>query len=405
MIPVEHALQTILSTVSELPTEQAALVDSLGRVLAEPVLASDNLPPFDNSAMDGFVVRVADLQAASREHPAILPIAGEVAAGHAPTSVLAPGTAMRIMTGAMLPLGAEAVVKVEDTEASDGRVAFFRAAEPDDHIRRAGEDVRQGDQVLDLGMVLTPWRIQMAAAVGRPQLKVVRPARVAILATGDELVEPGEPIGPGQIRNSNAYALYAQILACGAVPIRLPTIPDTREATREAIELALSQADAIVSSGGVSMGEFDYVGETVGRLGTVHFTAIAQQPGKPFTYATVGGKPYFGLPGNPVSTSQSFELYVRPALRRMMGHRALMRPTVRARLVTGTKSPEGKRSFLRATVSPTSDGYEAHLTGPQGSGIIHSLVRANALVAIPETTTRVAAGETIEAILIEQPEV
>lgn len=405
MIAVEHALETILTTMTQLPAQEAGLHELLGRVLAESVVSADQVPPFANSAMDGFAVRVADLRGASRATPVVLPVTFEVAAGSTPGVTIEPGTAVRIMTGAMVPEGTEAIVKVEDTEPRGARVAIMTEPAVGDHVRLAGEDVQTGQQVLEAGMVLTPPRIQMAAAVGLSMLKVVRAARVAILTTGDELVEPGRPLRPGQIRNSNAYGLYAQILAAGAIPVPLPTARDTRDDTLARIQEGLAQADAVISSGGVSMGDYDYVSETVQRLGNVHFTAIAQQPGKPFTYATIGAKPYFGLPGNPVSTMVCFELYVRPALRMMMGHRALRRPRVQARLLEGTTSPQGRRSFLRAIVRPTDEGYEARLTGPQGSGIIHSLVRANAFVVVPEDVTRVEAGEPVEAILIEQPEV
>lgn len=404
MIPVEQAIQTILSTVHALEAEPVPLYQALGRVLAESVTAPGDLPPFDNSAMDGFAVRVADVRDASVERPAELAIASEVAAGARAEVALTDGQAIRIMTGAPTPPGTEAVVRVEDTEVAGDRVRIKVSAPLGDNIRRAGEDVAAGTPVLEAGMVLTPARLQMAAAVGRPVLSAIRPVRVGILATGDELVDLDAPLLPGQIRNSNAYGLYAQVLAAGAIPVPLGVARDTREDTEAKLRAGLAQADVVVSSGGVSMGEYDYVSAVLSELGTVHFTAIAQQPGKPLTYATVAGKPFFGLPGNPVSTMVCFELYVRPALRKMMGHRALFRPQVTAVLQEPLRSPAGKRSFLRAVVGRNEDGYEATLTGPQGSGMIHSLVDANALLVIPEETRRMEVGEPVTALLIEQPE-
>lgn len=405
MIPVEQALQIILESVGARAPESTPLQEALGLVLAESVTASSDLPPFDNSAMDGFAVRIADVRGASAAHPVELPIATEVAAGDGADVALPSGQAIRIMTGAPVPPGAEAVIRVEDTEVVGDRVRLKVSCALGENVRRAGEDVAAGAPVLAAGMVLTPARLQMAAAVGRPRLAVVRPVRVGILATGDELVELDSPLQAGQIRNSNAYGLYAQVLAAGAIPVPLGIARDTRADTEAKLRAGLATADVVVSSGGVSMGEYDFVAAVLSELGTVHFSAIAQQPGKPLTFATVDGKPCFGLPGNPVSTMVSFELYVRPALRRMMGHRALFRPMVEAELLQGLRSPEGKRSFLRAVVATADGRVTATLTGPQGSGMIHSLVDANALLVIPEATRRMEAGERVKALLIEQPEV
>lgn len=405
MIPVERALETILETVSCLPPEPVPLYRALGLVLAEGVRATDDLPPFDNSAMDGFAVRVADVAHASEQQPAQLAIASEVAAGARAEVALQPGQAIRIMTGAPTPPGAEAVVRVEDTVVAGDRVRIMVPAPLGDNIRRAGEDVAAGTEVLQAGMALNPARLQMAAALGRATLSAVRPVRVGILTTGDELVDLEAPLLPGQIRNSNAYGLYAQVLAAGAIPVPLGVARDTRADTEAKLRAGLVASDVVVSSGGVSMGEYDYVSAVLQALGQVHFTAIAQQPGKPLTYATVEGKPYFGLPGNPVSTMVSFELYVRPALRKMMGHRALFRPVVEAVLAEPVRSPAGKRSFLRAVVTAEGTGYRAALTGSQGSGMIRSMVAANALLVVPEQTRRMEAGERVRALLIEQPEV
>lgn len=405
MITVDEALRTILGSVETLDSEPTCLHAALGRVLAESVTSEAPLPSFDNSAMDGFAIKTQDVQGASFEHPVWLPLVGEAAAGRPWTRPLEQGEAVRIMTGAPVPSGAEAVIRVEDTLVHGDRVAFRVAARAGEHIRRAGEDVTAGQAVLLAGMPLTAGRIQMAAALGHGTLQAIRAPRVAILATGDELVEVFDPLAPGKIRNSNAYGLHAQILACGALPMPLGIAKDTREDTEAMIRRGLESADVVVSSGGVSMGDYDYVAEVAAKLGSVHITAIAQQPGKPLTYAILSGKPYFGLPGNPVSTSVCFEVYVRPALRKMMGHTAWFRPVVSARLQASVRSPKGKRSFLRVIVEATSEGYTARLTGPQGSGIIHSLVHANALAIVPEAVEHLDAGAPIDVMLIEQPEV
>lgn len=405
MTTVDDALDTILGSIQVLATEPTSLHAALGRVLGESVTAQAPLPSFDNSAMDGFAIKTSDVRGASFEHPAWLRIVGEVAAGRPWDRTLEHGEAVRIMTGAPVPQGAEAVIRIEDAVVDGDRAGFGVAARPGEHIRQAGEDVPAGQGVLRSGMPLTAGRIQMAAALGYPTLLTFRAPRVAILSTGDELVEVSARLAPGMIRNSNAYGLYAQVLACGAIPVPLGIAKDTREDTEAMIRRGLESADVVVSSGGVSMGDYDYVAEVVSTLGSVHITAIAQQPGKPLTYATLSGKPYFGLPGNPVSTAVCFEVYVRPALRKLMGHTAWFRPVVSARLQASVQSPKGKRSFLRVVVESVPEGYAARLTGPQGSGIIHSLVHANALAVVPEAIEHLVAGDLVDVMLIEQPEV
>ncbi|HEY9900752.1 MAG TPA: gephyrin-like molybdotransferase Glp [Pantanalinema sp.] len=399
MIPVEEARRLILSTVSPMPGVRTPLLQALGRVLAEPVDSPHAHPPFDNSAMDGYAVRAEDLALASPHAPVRLSVRSEVAAGWTEPPELAPVTACRIMTGAIMPSGADAVVKVEETRESDGHVTFARGARVGQNVRLRGEDLTAGARVLEPGTLLNAARIGLLAGVGRSHVEVHPAVRVAIVATGDELVEPGSELAPGQIYGSNAYALAGMVLEAGAVPVLMGIARDDRQATLELVERALS-CDVVITSGGVSVGAFDHVGETFSRLGSVHFDRVAQQPGKPFTYATLAGKPAFGLPGNPVSAMVAFEYYVRPALLRMMAHPRPDRPTVRSVLTERCSKSPGRTAFLRAVVRREADGYRATLTGPQGSGRMTSMAAANALLVIPAESAAAEAGEAFETLLL-----
>lgn len=397
MISVEEARSLILRDASPGPSEVLPLLRSLGRTLAERIVAPLSLPPFDNSAMDGFAVRACDLEAAGPSAPVWLPVAMEVAAGAEGLAPLAPGTACRIMTGSPIPPGADTVVMVELTREETGRVAFTHPAPRGQNIRRAGEDLKQGDLLMEPGTLLTPARIALFAGIGRPEVRVHAAPRVAILTTGDELVQPGTPLQPGQIYDSNAYALAAMVVEAGGTPVILGVIRDDREQTRRLLREAVTY-DAILTSGGVSMGSYDFVGEVLKEQGSLHFDRVAQQPGKPFTYATLGGKPVFALPGNPVSTMVCFEVYVRPALRRMLGHAEWDRPRIRVTLREAFAKKPGRQTFLRAVIEPTPDGAMARLAGAQGSAILSTMARANALLIVPAEATQLAAGEQVEAL-------
>ncbi|HEY9898514.1 MAG TPA: gephyrin-like molybdotransferase Glp [Pantanalinema sp.] len=399
MIPVEAARSLILEAVGPTPTEPTPLLAALGRALAEDVRAATAHPPFDNSSMDGYAVRAADLAPASEANPVWLPVVGEVAAGCGEPPTVGPGEACRIMTGAILPPGADAVVMVEETREENGQVRFARPCRPGQSVRRAGEDLAPGALVLEAGTALNAARLGLLAGVGRSHVPTHRAPRVAILTTGDELVQPGEPLGPGQIYASNAISLAGMVMEAGAVPVPVGVARDDREETRRMVEEALA-CDALITSGGVSMGRFDHVSEVLAAMGTVHFDRVAQQPGKPFTFATLAGKPVFGLPGNPASALVCFTCYVRPALRKMMGHRDLEGRRVRAKLDEAIRKPAGKTAFLRAVIESGPDGYRARLTGSQSSGMMTSMARANALLVIPAERDGAQAGEAFEALLL-----
>lgn len=401
MIPVETARRLILERMTALPAATIPLLTALGRVLAEPIDSPISLPPFDNSAMDGYALRSADVADASLDRPCWLAIAAEMAAGTTRQPTLLAGQACRIMTGSPLPAGADAVLKVEETQELDGKVAIPRPVPPGENLRRAGEDLVAGMRILEAGTPLNAARLALLAGVGRATVAVHGVARVAILTTGDELLEPGEDLLPGHIYNSNAYALAALVAEAGAVPFRLGVAPDDREATRRSLSEAL-EYDVVLTTGGVSMGVYDFVGETLAELGTVHFDRVAQQPGKPFTFATVKGKPVFGLPGNPVSAMVSFEYYVRPALRKLMGHLRLDRPRVEVVMDEGFQKRPGRQLFLRGQVERSAEGFRARLSGLQGSAMLGSMAAANALILVPAELGPVRAGDRLEALLLDE---
>lgn len=398
MIAAQQARQLILGSAIRRETMRVPLLAAHGKVLAAPAIAQVSLPPFDSSAMDGFALRLADTAFASTIAPVSLPISFEIPAGCLDLPHLDPGQACRIMTGAPLPPGAEAVIKLEDVKEEGGRISLERPAQGGENIRRAGEDVLCGTCLLEPGDVLTAPRVALLAAIGMEAAEVYRPVRVAILTTGDELVEPGQALQPGQIYDSNAFAMMAMVSEAGGIPVRLGPCPDDPAKTRALLESAL-QYDMVLTSGGVSLGRYDFVGAALAELGTVHFTSVAQQPGKPFTYATVAGRPVFGLPGNPVATMVTFEYYVRPLMRRLMGYRELERPKCLATLKEPIKQNPEKQLFLRAILD--AKGPKARLTGAQGSHLITSMARANALLVIPPGSRKLEAGEQVEAILLE----
>ena len=426
MIQVEAAHRLVRErTGGPLPGAWVSLLDLLGRVLAEDVVAPADVPPFDSSAMDGYAVQAADV-----EVPEVsLAILGEVAAGQAwGGAPLTRGQAVRIMTGAPIPPGADTIVPVEEARELDDRVVVLAPGRAGDHVRPAGHDVPAGQSALHCGDVLTPARIGLLAALGRPGAIVVNQARVAILCTGEELVDPvidpgvdwpeaaagdqaapggairaggscgahrtERKLAPGQIWNSNAYGLYAQVLESGARPVYLGVCPDDRDQTLDRLRQALDQADVVVTTGGVSMGRHDHVGRALAELGEVLFTSVAQQPGKPLTFAMVDGKPVFALPGNPVSAALNFDLYVRPALKRLMGHPGGDRPRFRIPLA----EPLGKRPGRAFYVRARFEGSVARPTGAQGSARWLSLADADGVLLIPEDAGDLPAGTEVEAI-------
>ena len=396
MLSVEEARQQMLNTIPVLPTEKREILRCGGYVLAEALHAEENMPPFDNSAMDGYAVRAADVQNASEDEPAVLTIVETIAAGYAPTQQVETGQASRIMTGAVMPEGADAVVMQEVTQREGDTVKIFEDINKAGNVRFTGESVAAGQQVMGKGKHLRPPEVAMLASLNRPEVRVHRKPTVAIIATGDELLLLGEPLEPGKIRESNRYGLYAQVEEAGGIPIDMGIAPDDEAEIERIFRAALAKSDALITSGGVSVGEHDFVKSVLERLGEVNFWRVAMKPGKPQAYGISDGKPIFGLPGNPVSSLVVFELFVRPALLKMAGHTELLRPTFKATLTEPITNKDGRVNYMRAILKESNGHYTAETTGPQGSGILHSLVLANGLITIPSGVT-LDAGETVDA--------
>ncbi|MER6159776.1 gephyrin-like molybdotransferase Glp [Streptomyces sp. NPDC001868] len=421
----EH-LEDILATVRPLEPIELQLLDAQGCVLVEDVTVPISLPPFDNSSMDGYAVRVADVAGASEEFPAVLTVIGDVAAGQAEQPRVGPGEAARIMTGAPLPPGAEAVVPVEWTdgglgegpasgmrarsaspEGATGQVAVHRAAEARAHVRAMGSDVKAGERALAAGTILGPPQIGLLAAIGRASVRVRPRPRVVVLSTGSELIPPGETPATGQIYDSNSFALTAAARDAGAIAYRVGAVADDAETLRSTIEDQLVRADLVVTTGGVSVGAYDVVKEALESVGDedeegagIDFRKLAMQPGKPQGFGTIGPDhtPLLALPGNPVSSYVSFEVFVRPAIRTLMGLPDVHRPTATATLQApkALTSPAGRRQYLRGTYA---DG-EVTPVGGAGSHLVAALAHADALIVIPEDTESVEPGTEVEVVLL-----
>jgi len=397
-LSVEEARERILEAVHVLEPEQVPILDALGRVLAEPVTADRDIPPLANSAMDGYAVRGVDVARA----PARLRVIGEAAAGHVCPAQVEPGTAVRIMTGAPIPEGADTVVRFEDTRLEGEWVEVLKPVETGKNVRAAGEDIRAGQVVLSPGKVLRPQEIGMLAAVGRTKVTVIRRPQVAVLATGDEVVPPDQPPGPAQIRDANSYTVSALVRHCGGLPMLLGVARDQEELVRQGIRRALERkADMIITSGGVSVGDFDLVKQVLAAEGEMRFWSLNMKPGRPLAFGVVDGVPLLGLPGNPVSAMVGTLLFARPALLKMQGFTEWPWPTVRARLVDPILRKDERRHYVRVLLRETEDGYEARLTGDQGSGILNSLVLANGLAVIPEGIDHLPAGTEVEVLWLE----
>jgi molybdopterin molybdotransferase len=401
MISVEAHLADILSTVRRLTPIQLAISEAEGCVLAEDVAASRPLPPFDNSAMDGYAVIAADVAEAAKDSPVTLRVSGEVAAGDTGAYAVTPGSSLRITTGAKLPAGADAVVPVEDTDGGVAQVAIRAPVAAGDSVRYSGGDARQGEVLLPAGTRLSPLQIAVLAASGRARAEVYPRPRMVVLSTGNELTDPGRPLAPGKIWDSNSYMLTAAAREAGCLAYRHGPIPDDPLEMLPAIEDQLLRADLIVTSGGVSMGgEHDVVKETLSRLGTVSFRKVAMQPGMPQGFGTIGEDrtPIFTLPGNPVSAYVSFQLFVRAALGALQGQPDRRLPTVPATVTGPLRSPPGRRSYLRGVLNP-AEGTVFPLTG-QGSHQVATLGRANALIVVPEWVVHMNEGDSAEVLVL-----
>ncbi|OEJ39473.1 molybdopterin molybdenumtransferase MoeA [Streptomyces agglomeratus] len=425
---VDEHLEDILAAVSPLEPIELQLPDAQGCVLVEDITVQIALPPFDNSSMDGYAVRTSDVAGASEEFPAVLTVIGDVAAGSGGTLRVNPGEAARIMTGAPLPPGAEAVVPVEWTdggtgggpaatmraasdapEGASGEVRVHRPVEARAHVRARGSDVQAGDLALEAGTVLGPSQIGLLAAIGRATAKVRPRPRVVVLSTGSELVQPGEQLAAGQIYDSNSFALTAAARDAGAIAYRVGAVTDDAETLRATIEDQLIRADMIVTTGGVSVGAYDVVKEALssvggedGTSGGVDFRKLAMQPGKPQGFGSIGPEhtPLLALPGNPVSSYVSFELFVRPAIRALMGLEDVHRPRTRALLAADKPltSPSGKRQFLRGTYDKEAGTVTP--VGGAGSHLVAALAHADALIVVPEETTEAEPGTEVDVVLL-----
>ncbi|GAK58905.1 molybdenum cofactor synthesis domain protein [Candidatus Vecturithrix granuli] len=402
MISVQEARDIVLAQVKVLGTERKELLASLGRVIAEDVFAPHDVPPHNNSAMDGYAVRSEDTHHASREHPVTLNVIEDLPAGYVSQRYLQTGQAIRIMTGAPIPDGADAVVRVEDTLRGEGeQVLILREVPPLYDLRLAGEDIRQGDLILRQGDLLRPAEIGLLSSLGRSTIQVYQRPQVAILSTGDELLYIDEPLQPGKIYNSNSYSLAALVLDAGAIPIQLGIARDTREDLEQKF-LAGARADVIISSGGVSVGDYDLVKEMLKKSGSeMQFWKVCMKPGKPQAFGAIAGKPTFGLPGNPVSSMVSFEVFVRPALLKMMGHTQIYRRVVTATLAEDFRKSDRRKHFVRVALRQENTRYIASTTGDQGSGILRSMAKAKGLMVVDEERMQIQAGESVAVMLLD----
>lgn len=397
-ISVSDHLEQILDAIEPLPVRNVALMDAIGMPIAEDVVAGVSLPGFDNSAMDGYAVVFADVAEARDDRPIHLPVIGEIAAGQTGLMALAPGTAAKIMTGAPVPAGCDAVVPYEWTDRGVDQVQINRAPQQGQHIRRAGEDVEEGEVVVSDGTVIGERHVGLLAAVGRASVRSRPRPRVVVMSTGAELRPPGAPLEPGAIHDSNSYLLAAAVEAAGGIAYRTPPVDDDPAVFAEALGDQLVRADLVITSGGVSEGDHDVVKESLG--GDLWFGQVAMQPGKPQGFGKLGEDevPIFTLPGNPVSAYVSFQVFVLPALRKLQGRLPHVPPTRTAKLTHGLSSPEGKQQFLRAT-------YEASTVSPvggPGSHLIGDLADSNALAVVPAEVTRLSPGDTVEVILLDR---
>jgi len=416
MISVEEALEKVLSYVEVLEPERKPILDCLGQVLTEDVYSTIDIPPLDNSAMDGYALRAEDTRGASESSPRYLAVVGEVAAGSMPTKKVKPGTAIRIMTGAPLPEWADAVVKFEDTDelsrkSSKGdlsHIGILCQAEKGLNVRCRGEDIARGNLILEKGTMLRPQEIGVLASLGHSTALVIRRPTVAILATGNELIGVDQPLAPGQIYDSNTYTIAAEVSRYGGIPKILGIGRDSVQSLTEKIGEGLD-ADMLITSGGVSKGDYDIVKDVLAEHGEIGFWTVCMKPGKPLAFGVIkkvtGRKkrkvPHLGLPGNPVSSMITFEQFARPAILKMLGKKILAKSTIRAIIEDDIENTDGRRLFARVMVTKRGGQYHASLTGPQGSGILTSMAKANGLAIIPESSQGVKAGDVVEVQMLD----
>ncbi len=413
MISVEQALDRVLSYFEVLDGEEKPILHCLGQVLDEDVYSPISVPPLDNAAMDGYALQARSARGATPAAPRLLDVIGEVSAGMMAEQEVGPGQAMRIMTGAPLPPGADSVVRFEDTDEALRpqrpltQIGVFRQIPRGENVRRAGEDIASGQLVLERGTLLRPQEVGVLASIGRTTALVIRRPRVAILATGDELVEIGQPLPRGKIYNSNSFSIASQVARYGGIPQILGIAGDRVDEIEAKIGEALD-SDLLLTSGGVSVGQYDLVKDVLAQQGEISFWTVRMKPGKPLAFGVIHGHdrkvPHLGLPGNPVSSMITFELFARPAILKMMGRKNLSKPMVRATMESRVTNTDGRRIFARVMVRREGERYFARLTGPQGSGILTSMARANALAIVPEEVKEVKEGETLDVLMLDWEE-
>lgn len=397
---VDEHLAIVLDGIGSLDPIELNLMDAQGLILAENVITDVPLPGFDNSAVDGYAVRAVDTKGAEEDKPITLPVVGDVAAGNRAMSGMGAGVSMRIMTGAPIPSGADAVIPLEWTDRGLAHVAIRQPARSGTSIRRAGEDLPAGAPALAAGAALGPQQIALLAAIGRDRVAVRPRPRVLVVSTGSELVEVGHSVGFGEVPDANSYLLSAAARDAGADAYRVGIVPDDHTKLLDVLESQLLRADVLVTTGGVSMGAFDIVKQALSELGTVSFTRVAMQPGKPQGFGHLGDHvPIFCLPGNPVSALVSFEVFVRPAIRKLLGKRSIQRATVQAAALERIESPAGVRQYRRGVLHrEASGGYSVTLVGGPGSHLIAAMASANCLVVIDEEVTEVVSGSRVTVI-------
>lgn len=394
MITVKDALERVLESIAPVGLERLDILSAQGKILGEDIYSTQNIPPKDNSAMDGYALRAEDTKGASRGKPVVLQVIEDIPAGKAAQKKVGPGQASRIMTGAFVPEGADSILRVEDTEPAGDRVRILVEVEKGLDVRFSGEDVRAGEKVIARGSLVRPAEIGMMASVGRSFISVYQAPVVAVLSTGDELVDVDGETSGGKIVSSNSYSLAAQVRECGASVLQMGIARDTREDLRKKFQACL-RADIIISSGGVSVGDYDFVKDVISSLGAIEFWRVAMRPGRPLAFGKVGGKVLFGLPGNPVSAMISFEQFVRPVILKMSGGEKIFRPTLRAIFDETFEKKSGLRYFLRGILSEEEGRYVVRTTGEQGSGILKSMVLANCLIILPEDMSIAKRGDEV----------
>ena len=404
LVSVEDHRDRVLSAITPLPAFDQPLMEAFGLSAAEDVHAGVALPGFDNSGMDGYAVCQADVAGASEESPVHLPVVGEIGAGQATLLAMSPGTAVKIMTGAPVPSGADSVVPYEWTDRGVANVVITQAPELGQHVRPAGQDVAVGDLLVEQGIVLGPRQLGLLAAVGRASVRSRPRPRVVVISTGSELREPGTALGHDSIYDGNSFLLAAAARQAGAIAYRVGIVSDQPRAFMDALSDQLVRADLVVTSGGVSMGDYDVVKEALSPLGTVWFGGVAMQPGKPQGFGTIGDDevPIVTLPGNPVSAYISFEQFVLPAIRKLMGRSPYVRPEADAVLTHAMPSPDGRRQYARGTLSVVDGRLAVTPVGTQGSHMIGDLAESDALIVVPESVTSVEAGETVTVLPLDE---